>query len=269
MPGLSNDSPGDMLDLQRYPVLDLASAGAQALVADSQSQFQTTGACHLPGLVRLAVAAALVGEVEAVLPHGFRTEVSHNVYFKPDDESLADDHPARHKERTSKSSVAYDQIPPESGIARLYTWEPLRQFIAAVLGQETLYLNADSMAALNLFAYETGDEIGWHYDRSDFVTTILLQAPEAGGVYEYAPNLRTEADEHFERLGRVLAGNDASVARLSGEPGSLTLFSGHYSLHRVTPVQGPRPRVIAVLSYEREPGVVFSEYARKLFYGRS
>ncbi|MGF1608219.1 MAG: hypothetical protein ACFCUQ_02405 [Kiloniellales bacterium] len=51
--------------------------------------------------------------------------------------------------------------------------------------------------------------------------------------------------------------------------GALVLFRGRHSLHRVTPVEGARPRLVAVLSYDSEPGVMLTEYNRKLFYGRA
>jgi hypothetical protein len=52
-------------------------------------------------------------------------------------------------------------------------------------------------------------------------------------------------------------------------PGTLTLFRGRYSLHRVTPVAGDRLRLNAVLAYVDQPNVEFSAYARQLFYGRT
>ena len=36
--------------------------------------------------------------------------------------------------------------------------------------------------------------------------------------------------------------------------GSLVFFAGRLSLHRVSPVRGPRPRINAILTYEKEPG---------------
>ncbi|MCH7795534.1 MAG: hypothetical protein IH900_10415 [Proteobacteria bacterium] len=39
-------------------------------------------------------------------------------------------------------------------------------------------------------------------------------------------------------------------------------------LHRVTPVEGAHPRLLAVLSYDPEPGKMLTEHTRKIFYGR-
>ena len=35
-----------------------------------------------------------------------------------------------------------------------------------------------------------GKELNWHFDNSEFAITLLLQAPEAGGVFEYVRDLR-------------------------------------------------------------------------------
>ena len=50
--------------------------------------------------------------------------------------------------------------------------------------------------------------------------------------------------------------------------GTLALFRGRSSLHRVTPVVGKRNRIQTVLAYNTEPDVALSEQARQTFYGR-
>ena len=50
-------------------------------------------------------------------------------------------------------------------------------------------------------------------------------------------------------------GGAASAERVAGlAAGSLVFFAGRLSLHRVSPVHGPRPRINAILTYEKEPG---------------
>ena len=51
-------------------------------------------------------------------------------------------------------------------------------------------------------------------------------------------------------------------------PGTLTLFRGRRSLHRVSPVEGERARINAVLAYGHEPGMRLNELTQRLFYGR-
>ena len=40
------------------------------------------------------------------------------------------------------------------------------------------------------------------------------------------------------------------------------------ALHRVTPVEGRVPRLLAVLSYDTAPDKMLTEHTRALFYGR-
>ena len=55
---------------------------------------------------------------------------------------------------------------------------------------------------------------------------------------------------------------------LDVSPGTLVLFRGRNSLHRVTPTIGGRTRILVVLAYNTRPGIALSEAARMTFYGR-
>ncbi len=59
-----------------------------------------------------------------------------------------------------------------------------------------------------------------------------------------------------------------AVRALDLEAGALVVFRGRTALHRVTPVEGARPRLLAVLSYDPEPGKMLTEHTRRIFYGR-
>ena len=43
------NSVTDLIDLARYPIADLDSEAAQALVAECQAALKESGACSLPG----------------------------------------------------------------------------------------------------------------------------------------------------------------------------------------------------------------------------
>jgi hypothetical protein len=259
----------DLIDLDRYPVHDLSSEVGQTLIANCQRQFRETGVCSLPGFVKSEAIATLAGEIEPLVPNAFYNVQRHNVYFKADDTSLPEDHPARHKVRTAQHTIAYDQITPTAGIYQIYNWTQLREFIEIVVGKKRIYLHADPLAALNVMVMKEGDELGWHYDRAGCATTLLLQRPEAGGAFEFVSNLRSEGNENYEGVAQLLSGVHPGIVSRAGQAGTLTLFAGYYSPHRVTPVQGKIPRMVAVLGYVNEPDVVFSESARIRFYGRA
>ncbi len=118
-------------------------------------------------------------------------------------------------------------------------------------------------------SYNEGQALNWHFDRSEFTTTLLLQAPEAGGEFEYRSDLRSDDDPNYEGVARLLAGGDPALKRLTLGAGTLNVFKGKNTAHRVTPVRGPVPRVIAVYSYYERPGVRFTDEERIGFYGRA
>ena len=98
---------------------------------------------------------------------------------------------------------------------------------------------------------------------------MLLQAPRAGGAFQYRSALRTGSDPNHEGVGRLLAGEDENVRTLALAPGTLNVFRGKNTAHRVSAVEGSRARIVAVFSYYESPGVSFSEAERVGFYGRT
>ena len=141
-------------------------------------------------------------------------------------------------------------------------------FLAQVMEIPTLYVMDDPLAAVNVMTYYEGEGLNWHFDRSEFTTTLLLQAPEKGSVFEYRPGLRSESDANVEGVANLLAGNDEQVRQTVMAARTLNVFKGKNTAHRVTPVLGSIPRVVSVFSFFESPGVTFSEKERLGFYGR-
>jgi hypothetical protein len=52
-------------------------------------------------------------------------------------------------------------------------------------------------------------------------------------------------------------------------PGTLLIFEGRYSLHRVSPVHGPTARHVGLLAYDTKPGTTGSDLLRMDRYGRT
>ena len=63
-------------------------------------------------------------------------------------------------------------------------------------------------------------------------------------------------------------GRNIRVVRPDLRAGTLSLFNGQASLHRVAPVTGRRERIMALFNYMAEPGYVFSEEIQRKFFGR-
>ena len=113
-----------------------------------------------------------------------------------------------------------------------------------------------------------GDELGWHVDNADFVVTLMLQPSTSGGAFEYVPMLRRADDPSPDAVRALLTGDRTGVRELSPAPGTLALFCGRLSPHRVTPVCGPIPRINAGLSYASKPDAMLTPAARRIFFGR-
>jgi hypothetical protein len=262
-------SPRALIDTGRYPVDDVDGEAGAALVARCRADLEATGASQLDGFLRPEAVERLVGEALALTGVAFTNEAVHNVYFEDVDPALPADDPRRMMERASQATVAYDLIPAAAGIRALYEWEPLLHFIGAALGKHPFHRNADPLGALNLVYYEEGDELGWHFDRAEFVVTLMLQPASSGGDFEYIPNLRNEHDENYEAVGRLLQGDMTDVIHLPSRAGTLAFFRGRHSIHRVTPIVGERLRTNAVLSFADAPDQRLNQLTQELFYGRT
>ncbi len=257
------------LDLDRFPLHDLQSARGQVLVAHCKAELAARGMFNLPGFLRPAAVARCVEEVRPLFAKdAFFHKRSHNIYFDDDIPSLPPGHPALARVETTNHTLCADQV-ANSLISVVYEWPPLADFIAAVLEKPRLYVMADPLARANVMAYEQGEALNWHFDRSEFTTTLLLQAPEAGGRFQYRTRLRDEGDPNYEGVARLLRGEDPGVQTLALTPGTLNVFKGRNTAHRVTPPEGERARIIAVFSYYEGQGVTFSDAERIGFYGRA
>jgi hypothetical protein len=257
------------LDLERYPLHDLQGARGRALVEQCKLDLAERGMFNLPGFLRPDALARSLSEVSPLFGDGaFLHKRSHNIYFAEDIAGLAPDHPALMRLETTNHTLCADQF-PESVICAIYEWPPLARFIAAVLDKPRLHTMTDPLARANVMAYRAGEALNWHFDRSEFTTTLLLQAPESGGQFQYRTGLRSESDPNYDGVARLLRGEDPEVETLELSAGTLNIFKGRDTAHRVTPPQGEKARMIAVFSYYERPGVMFSDEERIGFYGRA
>ncbi len=255
------------IDLARFPIRDLACARGQSFLAACRAELDETGACNLEGFVRPEAAAAMADEALALLPLAYEKNTRRNAYFTKEDPGLPPDHPLRAFFPLKMSQLANDAIPKTAAIQQLYEWDPLTDFIRLVLGLDALYRIADPFLALNLTYLKAGDLQPWHYDHNEFTVTLLLQEPVAGGVFEYAPRLRTDQDENFTAVKRLFDDAYDDVRTLPRRPGTLTVFKGRHAMHRVTEVRGERQRISALLSYDSQPNQFATDETNAFIYG--
>ncbi len=258
-----------LIDLARYPIDALDRPTGQALVAECRAQLAASGACVLPGFLAAAAIAPAAAEAARLAPRAHRTAGSTSTcYLAPPDETFPPGHPKRRLQTTSVGAVAYDLIPPDAAIRALYESERVLDFVAAALGIERLYRYGDPLGALNIAVMGAGEHLLWHFDQTDFVVSILLQDCLAGGDFEYVPRIRSAEAPNYATIERLLDGARDGVVRLDMQPGTLALFQGRWSIHRVTPIEGDVPRLIALFGYDTKPGTVSSDNLKLRRYGR-
>ncbi|CDX43110.1 conserved hypothetical protein [Mesorhizobium sp. ORS 3359] len=258
-----------ILDLDRYPLNREGSPEWQRLVDESKAALAADGMFNLEGFLRPGIAEKAVAEIRPVMDT--RSHVHkrmHNIYFKPSIPELAPDHPALRKVETISHTVCADQI-PGSTVLSIYEYAPLVRFLAATMDKPQLHVMQDPLARANVMGYRAGEALNWHFDRSEFTTTLLLQAPERGGDFEYRTDLRSDSDPNYDGVAKLLEGRDPEAKILRINPGMLNVFRGKNTAHRVTTVEGNRERMIAVFSYYERPGVMFTNEERIGFYGRA
>ena len=277
-----------MVNIEHCPIDDPDSIRGAAFARACRERYLEDGLCVLPEFLRPEALEVLAEEANERLGDAWFCKSTHNVYLTQDgtgsDASGAPDAPtpprrprrprrrgrdvAERHERTFVGSVPHDRIGDDSSLGRLYRWDPLRDFVGAVLGKPRLHRFADPLGACSINVFVDGGEHGWHFDESEFTVTLMLQAPESGGAFEYVPRIRGRADEKAI-VAKVLDGDRRRVLKLPFTAGTLLIFGGRQTLHRVTRVSGARPRLVPVLTYAERPGLKNSEAVRKLFWGRT
>lgn len=259
----------EILNLERYPLDREGSPPWHALVDQSRAELDATGMFNLEGFVLPGIAQKAVAELAPLMAsQSYTHKRVHNIYFQPEIAELAPDHPALRTVETVNHTLCADQF-ADSLVLAIYAYPPFARFLAAAMGKPILHRMQDPLARVNVMGYRQGEALNWHFDRAEFTTTLLLQAPQSGGEFEYRSGLRSASDPNYAGVATLLEGRDPQVQRLRLKAGTLNVFRGKNTAHRVTTVQGPLERMVAVFSYYEKPGVVFSAQERIGFYGRA
>ena len=266
--------PAALVDLHRYPVTDCEGAGASVIVQHA-AELRDAGVSILPGFLQADALPGLVAECDSLAEGAHFQDVQGTPYLElPNPAEWPGDHPRLSSARSAVHTVAYDRFSPStSGLRALFEWDALLEFVSRILGRAPLHRYADPLGAMNLAVMHEGDTLGWHFDQTDFVVSLAIQASEGGGEFENAQRLRWldggGIDERYDTVARVLAGDAPElITTVPMTPGTLMLFEGRWSLHRVTPVRGSTPRHVALFGYDTKAGTMSSDLLKQVRYGR-
>jgi hypothetical protein len=249
-----------MVDLERYRIDALDTDRGRTLIARCRSDLAEAAICVLPGFLQKTATDAMISEAERLIPEAYRYDQPRIAYeLELDANGYEDAHPTRMFHPNRYRQVLNHQIPNDSLLRALFLWPVLTEFVRRALGLDRLYTSACPHLALTMHIAYPGDSNGWHFDSNDGVVTLVLQQPDSGGEFEYAPYIRSDDDERFDAIGRLFESPGSEALRPGIEPGSLTLFNGRLSMHRVREIgSSKRPRIVAIFSYDQCPDQVFS-----------
>ena len=270
---------GDLVNLERYPIGDLRSAEGRALVEKAQSDLADEGCASFPCFLAPAALADAVEEATAAAPGAFETDDTHNAYQLSDtDATLSSTHVRNQQMRTRVASTACDELDESRAIRALYACDELLGLVKAITGRSVHRL-ADPLGAASINVFRSGWSHAWHYDESEFTVTLSLVQAAEGGAFEFTEPLRRSVDDlAYETTAAVINDHSEYAVEPAGAacpavraapfaPGTLQIFAGRSSLHRVSKVKGER--LVAVYCFSDVEGFVNSPEVQRMFWGRA
>lgn len=275
------------VNFKLYPLDKPQSQEYGQLVKKGVEMLKNTGCATFPSFMSIDATHEAAVNAQRASKDAFVTDDVHNAYQLPGfDELLPAGHVRNLGMNTQVASVAFDEMETSSPLRRLYSYDGLVEFIGQVVGQK-LHRLSDPLGACTVNIFRPGWEHAWHFDESEFTITLCLQQSDGGGHFEYSTPLRTSQDDlavtevahilsnHSEYSPFVDESNKgqatATISQANFKPGTLQIFAGRYSLHRVTKIEtsSDKERLVAVLCFATEPGVVNSASVQKMFWGRT
>ncbi len=257
-----------LVDLDRHPIDRPGHPAYAELVERARAGLRADGCAVVADLIRPEALSRLSGEIRQRKPTThYSTQVINPYFHCHPDPAFPDRHPVNTFLERSSGFIPGDSWEDTTALRTLFEHPDLARFLAHCLEVPELHPYADPLAGLTANVLDPGQQFTWHFDTNEFAVTVLVDEADEGGRFEYVPNIRSDGDEGFAAIQRVLEGGRDGVRTLDLRPGDLQIFRGRYSLHAVTRVAAhSRPRHAAVLAYTGQPGVIGRlERTRQLF----
>jgi hypothetical protein len=259
----------EIINYASYPIDQLESPGRQQAIERVRAELADDGCAIVRNFFSPSGLRALLTEACERKPQTYYSEHKQcNVYLNDGDPNFPQDHPRNIFIPRTNGFITADLFGEETASHSLYYWEPLKQFLAECLGKDELFIYEDPVSNMIVNVGKPGQQFNWHFDTNEFTITMLLQAADSGGHFEYVPGLRSAADECYDEVKRVLDGDRSRVKRLELNAGDLQFFLGRFSLHQVTANSGATDRLLLIMSFSEKPGMIGSMARVKNLYGK-
>ena len=267
---MSIESISDLLNTDRYPIDDLENPLRADAIAVVRKELEQDGCAVIREFFSVEGLTLLREEARERVPMAYYSEnKACNAYLGDGSLDFDDEHPRNIFMARSNGFVPADTFDEDTYSHQLYYWPPLKQFMADCLGKDELHIYEDPVSNMIVNVARPGEQFNWHFDTNEFTITMLLQAAESGGHFEYVPNLRNPEDECYNEVKKVLDGDRSRVKRLTLDAGDLQIFLGRFSLHQVTENTGARTRLLLIMSFAEMPGMVGNRVRVKNLYGKT
>ena len=264
-----NDRLKTIVDLEKYPIQNLRSQKIKELISKCKNDLDQFSCSTIPNFILPQSLKVMNEEVKNKIDKVYMSNKNINSYlYSKDDASLPKNHPKRIFMERDNGYLNSDLFEKNSEMKFLYEQEELLKFISACLGVSPIYRWADPLACHAYNVMKPEGVLPWHFDSCEFTLSLMIQKPEKGGIFEYCPFIREPGNENFDEVKKVLDGDRTRVRQLKLEPGDLQIFKGRFTLHRVTKIEGNKPRYLCIPAYVLDPWRVNTPEHSEAIYGK-
>lgn len=268
------------INYSKYPIdqFDSDDDGRyHALLQSCISQMEKDGFVSLSDFLLPDTVNALTSSIQQLEQDGvgYYSKDSHNVFLDEDQESMPSSlHPRQIQLHSSKVIINAKDLLASKEVPKLdalfMTQKSILHFISSVM-KTTLYPSTDPYGKFYANIFHEGDGLNYHFDRSEYSISLILQPSEEGGEFHFFPNSRTIVESWDEMIldeediAKAVAPH-SQMKKPQLAAGDLYLFRGQNSLHRVSEVTKGK-RINIILTYNTEPDVRLNPYTLRKFFG--
>ncbi len=253
-----------IVNLQDNPLVD-----SENFIQNCNDKLTKESVLQLNNFLSKQAILALQKEAEILHEKAYYCSQFHTIFLNKKDQKIQKGNPCNIEVKSDKGCVPHDLIPQHSFLNQLYNSIEFRNFLTKVLDVKKIYPYKDNLSSINYNYYEKHQQLGWHFDNASFAITLMINSPDKGGAFQYITKGRDYQKNIIDNklISNVMNGK-ITPKELKVKPGTLILFYGRNYLHRVTPIESDKGRILVTLNYNLEEGIALSENARKTFFGR-
>ncbi len=253
-----------IINIKKHPINDLKNFAPKC-----KKEIQKKSILVLRNFINSTTLKNLQKESKILQQKAFYCSQKHTVLLNKKSNKMNEFDPCNIEVVSDKGCVPHDLIPKNSFLCQLYNSEEFKLFLKKILDIDNIYPYADTLSSINYNYYEQNQQLGWHFDNASFAITLMIQSSDSGGNFQYI-NKGRNVDKKFIDKDLIMSAlsNKYQGKEILVDPGTLILFYGRNYLHRVTPVESKKSRILVTLNYNTEKEIKLSENARMTFFGR-